>query len=247
MVSHTVALPGTAIGDRTEPWRTGSADRLNDFFEAACDRTPSATALECGVHRLTYAELDTRADRVARHLRRIGIGPGRPVALLVPRSVEMYVCLLGVCKAEAAFVPIDPAAPPERVDFILRDVGAAVMLTTSALASGAVRAGPRKACPVVEVDACAGEFALLPSSRPPTEDRGTDDRDGDDPLAYVMYTSGSSGRPKGVEIARSSICNFLRVVSPVGTRCGEEPICGCGPLTCSCSPSVPCGCSADPL
>ncbi|MFH8516909.1 Pls/PosA family non-ribosomal peptide synthetase [Streptomyces gelaticus] len=215
MVSHTVALPGTAIGDRTEPWRTGSADRLSHFFEAACDRTPSATALECGEHRLTYAELDTRANRVARHLRRIGIGPGRPVALLLPRSVEMYVCLLGVCKAEAAFVPIDPAAPSERVGFILRDVSVAVMLTTSALASGAVWAGPRKACPVVEVDACAGEFALLPPSRPPTEDRGTDDRDGHDPLAYVMYTSGSSGRPKGVEIARSSICNFLRVVSPV--------------------------------
>ncbi|MGW1408280.1 Pls/PosA family non-ribosomal peptide synthetase [Streptomyces sp. NPDC002403] len=215
MVSRTVVLPGMPIGDRTEPRRTGSADRLNHFFESACDRTPSAIALECGEHRLTYAELDTRANRVAHHLRRIGIGPGRLAALLLPQSVETYVCLLGVCKAGAAFVPVDPAAPPDRADFILRDVGADVVLTTSALASGAVWAGPRKACPVVEADTCAGEFDRLPPWRPPTEGRDVGDRDGDDPLAYVMYTSGSSGRPKGVEIARSSICNFLRVVSPV--------------------------------
>ncbi|MFF8418586.1 Pls/PosA family non-ribosomal peptide synthetase [Streptomyces sp. NPDC015680] len=210
MVSRTAALPVAPIGDRTEPEGTGSADRLNRFFETACDRTPSAVALECGADRLSYAELDTRANRMAHHLRRLGIGPGRPVALMLPQSVETYVCLLGVCKADAAFVPIDPAAPPDRVSFILRDVRAAAVLTTSALASGADWAGPRRTCPVIEVDTCARELAPLPSSRPPTEDGGPED-----PLAYVMYTSGSSGRPKGVEIARSSICNFLRVVSPV--------------------------------
>ncbi|MCT2543054.1 amino acid adenylation domain-containing protein [Streptomyces atratus] len=210
MVSRTAALPVAPIGDRTEPGGTGSADRLNQFFETACDRTPSAVALECGADRLSYAELDTRANRMAHHLRRLGIGPGRPVALMLPQSVETYVCLLGVCKADAAFVPIDSAAPPDRVSFILRDVRAAAVLTTSALAAGADWAGPRRTCPVIEVDTCARELAPLPSSRPPTEDKGPKD-----PLAYVMYTSGSSGRPKGVEIARSSICNFLRVVSPV--------------------------------
>ncbi|MFD7620401.1 Pls/PosA family non-ribosomal peptide synthetase [Streptomyces sp. NPDC059802] len=210
MVSRTAALPDVLIGDWTESRRTGDADRLNQFFEGACDRTPAAIALECGAHRLTYADLDVRANRVGHYLRRIGIGPGRLAALLLPQSVETYVCVLGVCKAGAAFVPIDPAAPPDRVAFILRDVGADVVLTTSALASDAVRAGPHKECPVVEVDARAGEFDLLPSSRPSSEDRRAED-----PLAYVIYTSGSSGRPKGVEIAQSSICNFLRVVSPV--------------------------------
>lgn len=210
MASRTAALPVAPIGDRTEPGGTGSADRLNQFFETACDRTPSAIALECGADRLSYAELDTRANRMAHHLRRLGIGPGRPVALVLPRSVATYVCLLGVCKADAAFVPIDPAAPPDRVSFILRDVRAAAVLTTSALAADADWAGPRRTCPVIEVDTCARELAPLPPSRPPAEDGGPKD-----PLAYVMYTSGSSGRPKGVEIARSSICNFLRVVSPV--------------------------------
>ncbi|MFB6715096.1 Pls/PosA family non-ribosomal peptide synthetase [Streptomyces sp. NPDC056358] len=210
MASHTAAPPVVPTGDRTTSGTAGTVGGLNRFFEDACDRTPSAVALECGPRRLTYAELDARANRVAHHLRRIGIGPGRRAALLLPRSVDMYVCLLGVCKTGAAFLPIDPAAPPDRVAFILSDAGATAVLTTSALAAGAAWAGPRQACPVIEIDAYAGDLDALPSSRPATEDRGADD-----PLAYIMYTSGSSGRPKGVEIAQSSICNFLRVVSPI--------------------------------
>ncbi|MFB7216009.1 AMP-binding protein [Streptomyces sp. NPDC056255] len=121
MASRTAALSVAPTGDRAGPRRTGSAERLNQFFEAACDRTPSAVALECGAHRLSYADLDARANRMAHHLRRLGMGPGRLVALMLPQSVETYVCLLGVCKAGAAFVPIDPAAPPDRVAFVLRD------------------------------------------------------------------------------------------------------------------------------
>ncbi|MFL4901925.1 Pls/PosA family non-ribosomal peptide synthetase [Streptomyces sp. MMS24-I2-30] len=210
MVSHTAALPVVPDPSRTVTEAPGTADRLSRFFEDACDRTPSALALECGSHRLTYAELDARANQVAHHLRGAGIGPLSRVALLLPRSVDMYVCLLGVCKTGAAFVPIDPAAPPDRVAFILGDSGATVVLTTSALAQGAAWAGPRGRCPAIRVDACAEDFARFAGVRPPGGLGGAED-----PLAYVMYTSGSSGRPKGVEIARSSICNFLRVVAPV--------------------------------
>ncbi|MFF4763636.1 Pls/PosA family non-ribosomal peptide synthetase [Streptomyces sp. NPDC001292] len=210
MVSHTTAPPVTPRRGRTAPGTGGTGDRLNRFFDDACDRTPSAPALECGSRLLTYADLDALANRAARYLHRVGIGPGSRAALLLPRSVDMYVCLLGVCKAGAAFVPIDPAAPPDRIAFILDDAGAAVVLTTSALASGAAWAERRPTCPVIEVDTCAAELAALPPERPAVVAEGADD-----PLAYVMYTSGSSGRPKGVEIAQSSICNFLRVVSPV--------------------------------
>jgi non-ribosomal peptide synthetase-like protein len=186
------------------------ASRLHRFFESACDRTPAAVALECERHRLTYAGLDARANQVAHHLRRLGIGPGARVALLLRRSVEMYAALLGVCKAGAAFVPIDPASPPDRAAFVLNDAGAAALLTTSELAPEAVP-GP---CRVIRIDACAAELASHPTTRPPaTGPTGSGEED--DPLAYVMYTSGSSGRPKGVEIAQSSICNFLRVVTPV--------------------------------
>ncbi|MGW4729634.1 amino acid adenylation domain-containing protein [Streptomyces shenzhenensis] len=203
-------MPVVPARSRTVPDGAGTHGRLNRFFEDACDRTPSACALECGSRRLTYAELDARANQVARRLRGAGIGRHSRVALLLPRSVEMYVCLLGVCKSGAAFVPVDPAAPPGRVSFILGDSGVTVVLTTCALARGAAWAEPDGPCPVIRVDACAEEFARLSAARIPERSAGADD-----PLAYVMYTSGSSGRPKGVEIARSSICNFLRVVSPV--------------------------------
>ncbi|MFI0737718.1 Pls/PosA family non-ribosomal peptide synthetase [Streptomyces sp. NPDC021100] len=207
MASHAAAEPVVPAGERTAAPGPASTVGLHRFFEEACDRSASALALECGRQRLTYADLDARANRVAHHLRRIGIGPGRRAALLLPRSVDMYVSLLGVCKTGAAFVPIDPWAPPDRVAFVLSDAGADVVLTTSQLAAGAAWAGPHRACRVIETDRWAADLSRLPSSRPPVADRDTGD-----PLAYIMYTSGSSGRPKGVEIAQSSIANFLRVV-----------------------------------
>ncbi|MGW3201804.1 Pls/PosA family non-ribosomal peptide synthetase [Streptomyces sp. NPDC001118] len=205
MTSRTAAPPVTPGRDRM----TNAVGGLNRFFEDACDRTPHALALECGARRLTYAELDARANRVAHRLRRLGIGPDSRAALLLPRSVEMYVSLLGVCKAGAAFVPVDPEAPADRLAYILRDAGAEAVLTTSARAADARHALPCGACTVLEMDCGSGDPSVLPSTRP-CEAAG-----GADPLAYVMYTSGSSGRPKGVEVARSSIRNFVRVVSPV--------------------------------
>ncbi|MFI0188450.1 Pls/PosA family non-ribosomal peptide synthetase [Streptomyces sp. NPDC017082] len=216
-----IAIQGTNMTSDTAtspvvpaPGRAGPADEgvvgLNRFFEDACDRTPDAVALECGARRLTYAELDARANQVAHRLRRLGIGPDSRAALFLPRSVEMYTSLLGVCKAGAAFVPVDPEAPTDRVACIVRDAGVDAVLTVSARASDARQAMPHGACAVVEADACAGDPAVLPTTRPCGEAGA-----GTDPPAYVMYTSGSSGRPKGVEIARSSIRNFVRVVSPV--------------------------------
>ncbi|MEU3345113.1 Pls/PosA family non-ribosomal peptide synthetase [Streptomyces sp. NPDC006700] len=211
MVYRTAAPPVSPRRGRTAPGTGDTGDRLHRFFDDACDRTPSAPALVCGSRRVTYAELDARAARVARHLLRAGIGPGSRAALLLPRTVDMYACLLGVCKAGAAFVPIDPAAPPDRVAFILGDAGAAAVLTTSALASGtAWTRRCRTTCQVIEIDTCAADLAAQPPERP-----AVPAGEADDPLAYVMYTSGSSGRPKGVEIAQSSICNFLRVVAPI--------------------------------
>ncbi|MER6548235.1 Pls/PosA family non-ribosomal peptide synthetase [Streptomyces sp. NPDC001250] len=205
MTSRTAAPPVTPGRDRM----TTAVGGLNRFFEDACDRTPHALALECGARRLTYAELDARANRVAHRLRRLGIGPDSRAALLLPRSVEMYVSLLGVCKAGAVFVPVDPEAPADRLAYILRDAGAEAVLTASARAADARHALPCGACAVLEMDCGSGDPSVLPSTRP-CEAAG-----GADPLAYVMYTSGSSGRPKGVEVARSSIRNFVRVVSPV--------------------------------
>ncbi|MFC8712898.1 Pls/PosA family non-ribosomal peptide synthetase [Streptomyces sp. NPDC057197] len=208
--SPVVPAPGPGAPDIASPG--GITGGLNRFFEAARDRTPAALALVCGTRRLSYADLDARADRAAHYLRTAGIGPGSRAAILLPRSVDLYVWLLGVCKTGAAFVPIDPAAPPDRVSFILSDVDAAVLLTTSALAARTARGAEGGACRVVRTDTCAAELATLPAVRRTADE---DPSGTGDPLAYIMYTSGSSGRPKGVEIVRSSICNFLRVVAPV--------------------------------
>ncbi|MEW2384722.1 Pls/PosA family non-ribosomal peptide synthetase [Micromonospora sp. NPDC047707] len=177
---------------------------LHHVFESACDRTPAAIALECGSASLTYRELDERANRLAHRLRTLGVASGSRVAILLQRSVETYVALLGVGKAGAAFVPIDPESPADRVAYIAEDSDVDLVLTSSALAD---RVGDRRA---LVLDEHVAEVASAPSDRPDLS------RDGvPDPTAYVIYTSGSSGRPKGVEVAQSSICNFLDVVPGV--------------------------------
>ncbi|PSK64677.1 Linear gramicidin synthase subunit D [Micromonospora sp. MH33] len=194
VVDRAAARPGDEGGvTRTR--------RLHHVFEAACDRNSSAVALECGSERLTYRELDERANRLAHYLRALGVAGGARVAILLQRSVETYVALLGVGKAGAAFVPIDPESPADRVGYIAEDSEVDLVLTSSTLAD---RVGDRRA---VVVDECSADLAVAPSDRPDL------DRDGvPDPSAYVIYTSGSSGRPKGVEVAQSSICNLLDVV-----------------------------------
>ncbi|KAB8182919.1 Pls/PosA family non-ribosomal peptide synthetase [Microbispora catharanthi] len=201
MPSHASRTARAEGGSRIS--HGGSRRRLHHVFEARCDLTPRATALECGQLRLTYAALDARANRLAHLLRDLGIGRGARIAILLPRSVHTYVALLAVGKAGAAFVPIDPQSPPDRVGYILDDAGADLVLTTSDRSFAVVALGHR----VLDLDASAGLVAAAPVTRP--LDGAADD---DDPVAYVMYTSGSSGRPKGVEVAQSSICNFLDVV-----------------------------------
>ncbi|KZM74315.1 peptide synthetase [Nocardia terpenica] len=178
---------------------------MHHVFESSCDANPDAIALDCAGRTLSYVELDSQANSLAHHLRNIGVTPQTRVAVLLSRSVHTYVALLGIGKAGAAFVPIDPGAPPDRVAYIVEDAGVEVVVTSTELDSAL--AGLR--CTVVRMDADAAVIASAPSTRPDPI-AGADDQ-----VAYVMYTSGSSGRPKGVLIAQSSICNFLDVVPDV--------------------------------
>ena len=180
---------------------------LHQVFEAACDRTPDATAVEWEQDAVSYAELDRRANQLAHHLRSLGIGGGCRVAILLHRSIDTYVALLGVGKAGAAFVPIDPASPPDRVGYITEDSAVDLLVTTADLNSGAELTGAGGLpCRVLELDKSGDVLAAAPTTRPglPADDP--------DPAAYVIYTSGSSGRPKGVEVGQASIRNFLDVV-----------------------------------
>ncbi|GAA2266366.1 MULTISPECIES: Pls/PosA family non-ribosomal peptide synthetase [Kitasatospora] len=178
--------------------------RLVEYFERACDRVPQNTAVSCGPSRLTYAELDRRANRLARLLQQRGAAEGRTVGILLERSLHTYVALLAVLKSGAAYVPLDPSFPADRVEFIARDAGLCDLLTTSAM-----RARTHDlTCRVLELDQPLPELADLPDDRPMVEV---------DPesMCYVIYTSGTTGRPKGVAVSHANIVNFLRVAAPV--------------------------------
>jgi len=208
---RTATVEADAAGRQRDEHSGGGRSRLrrmHHVFEAACDRNPAAVALECDGERLTYRELDERANRLAHCLRDLGVGTGARVAILLRRSVNTYVSLLGVGKAGAAFVPIDPESPPDRVAYIAEDSDVDLLLTSPEFAEATAGLGRR----VLRLDECGAALAAAATDRP---DLRAEEAPGADPAAYVIYTSGSSGRPKGVEVAQSSICNFLDVVPPV--------------------------------
>jgi amino acid adenylation domain-containing protein len=161
-------------------------------------RTPDAPAVACGEALLTYRALDERANRLAHHLRRRGVGPEARVGVCLERGAEMLVCQLAVLKAGAAYVPLDPAYPAERLAFMLEDSGAAVLLTRPALRE---RLPARAGTQVVCVDAQAAEIAAECPDAPDVAATGRN-------LAYVIYTSGSTGTPKGVGVEHASLANL---------------------------------------
>ena len=177
--------------------------RMHHYFEATCDRRPDVVALEWEGGRATYAELDRQANHLANYLLEHHVEPGGRIGLLVPRSHDMYVALLGAQKTGASFVPIDPSSPADRVEYFASDSGLQLLITTSDYAD--VAAGV--AAPTLMLDEVRAEVAASAQGRPQVESAH------DDPTAYVIYTSGSSGRPKGVDVGQASICNFLHVIT----------------------------------
>ncbi|WP_051039865.1 non-ribosomal peptide synthetase [Synechococcus sp. PCC 7336] len=173
---------------------------LHQLFEQQVQQTPDAIAIVDAEGSLTYRELDKRANRVARQLRRLGAGSDRLIALCTDRSAAMPVGMLAILKAGAAYVPIDPAYPSQRMALMLQDSGAAVAIAQSHL-QGAL---PEHEAQVVLLDrdfegldagATAGDD-LLPMVYPQQ-------------LAYQIYTSGSTATPKGVQISHAAVVNFL--------------------------------------
>jgi amino acid adenylation domain-containing protein len=173
----------------------GEGACVHTLFEEQVRRTPGAVALVHGSERVTYAELDARADRLAGLLRGSGAGPEVRVGVCLRRTPELVAALLGVLKAGGAYVPLDPAYPRERIAGMVEDARVAVVLTESAL-RGRLPAGGAVLC----VDAPAG-----PPAPGPVPDGGV--RPGN--LAYVIFTSGSTGRPKGVMVAHRGVSLLL--------------------------------------
>ncbi|HZR97743.1 MAG TPA: amino acid adenylation domain-containing protein [Chloroflexota bacterium] len=175
--------------------REASVQRL---FEARAARVPEAVAVEFEGRQITYGELNRRANQLARHLQRLGVGPETIVGVYLERSLEMVVALLGILKAGGAYLPLDPLFPPDRLAYMLDDSRAAVLLTQTRL-DGTLK--PRDAT-VVCLDAEWPRIAAHSAENLPGP--GDPDR-----LAYVLYTSGSTGRPKGVQIPQGALVNFL--------------------------------------
>ncbi len=175
----------------TRPFPTHLA--LHQLIEAQAARTPGAVAVEHGGRRLTYAELDARANQLAHHLRALGVGPEVRVGLCLERGLDLPVAVLGILKAGGAYVGIDPAYPADRISFMLEDAQAPVLVSQERIADRL----PTRAAHLVLLDADMAEIDARPATAPQS---GV----GPDNLAYIIYTSGSTGRPKGVAIAHTS-------------------------------------------
>ncbi|MBW8873668.1 MAG: amino acid adenylation domain-containing protein [Acidobacteria bacterium] len=175
---------------------------LHELFEAQVTRTPDRIAVACDGREVTYAELNARANRLARHLRTQGVETDGLVGICLERSPEMVVALLAVLKAGGAYVPLDPEYPLERLAHMLSDAAPRVLLTQAGVAGDLRRHAPvvidlaRDDCAGPEETAGESPENLGPYSAP-------------DNLAYVIYTSGSTGLPKGVMVRHRSIANRL--------------------------------------
>jgi non-ribosomal peptide synthetase-like protein len=179
-------------------------ERLPEYFEQTCDRRPDGIAVISGSSRLTYLELDRRANRLAHLLIARGAEKGKPVGILLQRSLDTYVAILGVLKAGAAFVPLDPSFPVDRVAYIAQDAELKNLVTTSAFREQT----SNLPCPILELDQEGAALAAQPEKRPMV-------RVDPSSLCYIIYTSGTTGKPKGVAVAHCNITNFLRVVTPI--------------------------------
>ncbi|MCY1075972.1 non-ribosomal peptide synthetase [Archangium lansingense] len=187
----------------TGPRSDAPAEWLPDLIKRQAERTPDAPAVTSGNAPMSYRELTFRAERLARHLRGMGIGRGDVVAVCAPHSAELVVSQLGVLQSGAAYLPLDPSHPPSRLELLVQDAGARAVITTAELAHRV----PGLPTVVLE-DVPDSPDVPLPSGVP------TD-------LAYVIYTSGSTGRPKGVQIEHRSVVARLYEMEALGLVPGK--------------------------
>ncbi|MFF4139228.1 amino acid adenylation domain-containing protein [Streptomyces mirabilis] len=185
------------------------------LFEEQAARTPDAVAVVCDGASWTYRELDERANRLARELVRAGQGPEAIVGLALPRDADLVVGVLGILKSGAAYLPIDPRYPSARLDFVLADARPGVIITDTRTA-GVLPDNDATCLYLDRLDLETGDGSALDEAERPASW-------GPDSLAYVMYTSGSTGNPKGVAIHHANLVNgVLRLADVVDVRAGSR-------------------------
>ena len=186
-----------------EEWNRTSSQYPRDrdlppLFEAQAERTPEAVALELEEERLTYSELNRRANQLAHKLKKLGVGPDVLVGLYLERSLETMVAVLSVLKAGGAYMPLDTAYPQDRLGFMLADANPRVVVTQQKL----LKRIPDQKSPILCIDSKSESVAAESSENPKLESVPGN-------LAYVIYTSGSTGKPKGVAMTRLALVNLI--------------------------------------
>jgi amino acid adenylation domain-containing protein len=185
---------------------------IHELFEEQAQRIPDAVAIEYEEQCLTFAELNSRSNQLARQLQTCGVGPDQLVGIFLERGAEVLIALLGVLKAGGAYVPLDPTHPPDRISYILQDAAPRVLLTTDRLRKSL----PLSAASCLSLD---GQWSQIAEQA----DGNLGPRRADftsSHLAYVIYTSGSTGKPNGVMVEHRNVVNYWPVVS----RLYREPI-----------------------
>ncbi|GAA0983215.1 hypothetical protein GCM10009555_054570 [Acrocarpospora macrocephala] len=202
MLAEEQAAEVLAFGASEPATPFTSAGTLHEAISSQAARTPLTTAVVCGEKSLTYAELDGLAEELANRLLRLGAGPGSRVGICLEQSVESAVAVLGVLKSGAAYLPLDPEHPKERLAFVVSDARAELVVTDSTLLDRL----PGGVSPVLVGEGINGANI----------DRSAGSAD----LAYVIYTSGTTGRPKGVAVQHREVMTYL---AGVHERFGIEP------------------------
>ena len=221
MLSHYQVLLSAAVDNPSQPisllplmseteqqqllveWNNTQTDYptdkcIHELFETQVEKTPDAVAVIFGEQKLTYSQLNSKANQLAHYLQKLGVGPEVPVGICVERSVEMVVGLLAILKAGGAYVPLDPNYPPERLSYMLGDSGIEVLLTQQSLLEYLAQN--------------QGQLVYLDRDWGAIEEHSGENLDVGvhcDNLAYVIYTSGSTGVPKGVAISHRAIANHM--------------------------------------
>lgn len=193
-------LADISTSDAQRPVASGT---IACAFQKQADLSANNVAVQLGASCLTYGELDRESSKLAQFLRRYVREPDSLVAIYFERSLEMIVAMLATLKAGAAYLPIDPSNPPDRIDTILKDASPAVILTHDVLL-GSV---PKSAITVISLDGERETVSREEAARQPPRARPAD-------LAYVIYTSGSTGTPKGVMVTHQNVMRLLRATDP---------------------------------
>ncbi len=207
------------ITPRRQDWVLCERDTgiLHVLFERQVDCRGNTTALICGTACLSYAELEDQANRLAHYLRRLGAGPGTLIGIALNRSERPIIAILGCLKAGAAYLPIDPTCPDERIRYIVGEAEIKVLLTEQALMERFARVFTGQ---VVMLDTDAAEIAKQDAWRLTGDDTGLKPDD----LCYVIYTSGTTGRPKGVVTEHRNARHFVEAFNEVCNTTSKDRV-----------------------